>query len=73
MKASVLVIHAEHDLRCPVEQAEQFYAALRYHHVPVRMVRFPDESDDLSRSGQLWHRVVRLEYIVAFLQNQLVV
>ena len=28
------------------------------------MVRFPGESHELSRSGQPWHRVERLQHIV---------
>jgi hypothetical protein len=28
------------------------------------MVRFPGESHELSRSGQPWHRVERLDHIV---------
>ncbi|MFB5190327.1 S9 family peptidase [Alicyclobacillus fastidiosus] len=71
MKAKVLILHAENDLRCPIEQAEQLYAALKYHRVPVRMVRFPDESHGMSRNGKPWHRVARLEYIVTFLKMTL--
>lgn len=71
MRASVLIIHSENDLRCPIEQAEQLYAALRAHCVPVEFVRFPNESHGLSRSGQPWHRVFRLEKIQSFLKEQL--
>ncbi|GMA62354.1 S9 family peptidase [Alicyclobacillus fastidiosus] len=71
MKAKVLILHAENDLRCPIEQAEQLYAALKYHRVPVTMVRFPEESHGMSRNGKPWHRVARLEYIVTFLKQTL--
>lgn len=67
IKADTLIIHSENDLRCPVEQAEQLYAALRAHGVPVEFVRFPNESHGLSRSGKPWHRVFRLEKIQDFL------
>jgi dipeptidyl aminopeptidase/acylaminoacyl peptidase len=30
------------------------------------MVRFPDESHELSRSGKPWHRVERLQHIVGW-------
>jgi len=30
------------------------------------MVRFPGESHELSRSGQPWHRVERLQHIVGW-------
>lgn len=72
IKASVLIIHSENDLRCPIEQAEQLYTALRVHRVPVEFVRFPNESHGLSRSGKPWHRVFRLEKIQQFLEAQLV-
>lgn len=71
IKANVLIIHSENDLRCPVEQAEQLYAALRAHRVPVEFLRFPGESHGLSRNGQPWHRVFRLEKIQSFLAAQL--
>ena len=71
MHAPVLIIHSENDLRCPIEQAEQLYMALRVRHVPVEFVRFPNESHNLSRSGKPWHRVFRLEKIESFLAREL--
>ncbi len=62
-KTPTLVIHSEKDFRCPIEQAEQFYMALKNLHVPTQFVRFPDETHDLSRSGQPKHRKERLERI----------
>jgi hypothetical protein len=35
------------------------------------MVRFPSESHELSRSGQPWHRVERLENIVGWFDHWL--
>ena len=35
------------------------------------MVRFPGESHELSRSGQPWHRIERLDYIVAWFDKWL--
>lgn len=71
IEAEVLILHSENDLRCPIEQAEQLYTALRVRGVPVEFVRFPNESHGLSRSGQPWHRVVRLEKIQSFLERAL--
>lgn len=70
MDAHVLLIHSENDLRCPIEQAEQLYMALRVRKVPVEFVRFPNESHGLSRNGQPWHRVFRLEKIQSFLTRE---
>jgi hypothetical protein len=35
------------------------------------MVRFPGESHELSRSGQPWHRVERLQAIVGWFDKYL--
>jgi dipeptidyl aminopeptidase/acylaminoacyl peptidase len=71
IQAHVLILHSENDLRCPIEQAEQLYMALRVRNVPVEFVRFPNESHGMSRSGQPWHRVFRLEKIQSFLVREL--
>jgi hypothetical protein len=42
------------------------FRALKFMHKPTVMVRFPGESHELSRSGQPWHRVERLENIVGW-------
>jgi dipeptidyl aminopeptidase/acylaminoacyl peptidase len=59
-----LVIHAEHDWRCPIEQGEQLFAMLRRHGVRAELLRFPDENHELSRSGAPKHRVERFEAIL---------
>jgi dipeptidyl aminopeptidase/acylaminoacyl peptidase len=60
-RTPTLVIHSAQDLRCPVEQGEQLYLALRWLGVPTELVRFPNEGHELSRSGRPWHRVFRLD------------
>ena len=40
-------------------------------HKPTVMVRFPGESHELSRSGQPWHRIERLENIVGWFDKWL--
>ncbi|MFP4311304.1 MAG: S9 family peptidase [Nitriliruptoraceae bacterium] len=59
-----LVLHSEADWRCPIEQGEQLFAALRRARVPSEMVRFPDEGHELSRSGAPKHRVERFEVVL---------
>ncbi|MFP3952044.1 MAG: prolyl oligopeptidase family serine peptidase, partial [Candidatus Bathyarchaeia archaeon] len=59
-----LLIHSENDLRCPMEQAEQFFEALLRVGVKAQLVRFPDENHDLSRSGKPRHREERLKHIL---------
>lgn len=59
-----LVLHSEQDLRCPIEQAEQLFTALRRAGVESEFLRFPGESHELSRSGKPKHRVERFEAII---------
>ncbi len=60
----LLIVHAEDDHRCPVEQAEQFFTALRVLGKEVAFIRFPGEGHELSRSGRPDRRVQRLEAIL---------
>ncbi len=59
-----LVLHSEADWRCPPEQGEQLFAALKRVGTQTEMVRFPDESHELSRSGAPKHRVERFEVVL---------
>lgn len=58
-----LIIHSEEDFRCPIEQAEQLFVALRMNDTPVELVRFPGENHELSRGGLPSHRMERFTYI----------
>ena len=66
VRTPTLVIHSELDHRCPIEQAEQWFTALKELGVETRMLRFPDEGHDLSRSGRPDRRVERLEAIIGW-------
>lgn len=57
VKTPLLILHAERDLRCPIEQAEQFFIALRWHGVETTFVRFPEDNHDLTRGGKPRNRV----------------
>jgi dipeptidyl aminopeptidase/acylaminoacyl peptidase len=68
----VLILHSENDLRCPIEQAEQFYVALKLlGRAEVAFVRFPDETHELSRSGKPSRRVERFRMILDWLDRYL--
>lgn len=71
VETPTLVLHSEKDFRCPIEQAEQYLMALRKAGVEAEMVRFPDESHELSRSGKPKHRVERFEIILDWLGRHL--
>jgi dipeptidyl aminopeptidase/acylaminoacyl peptidase len=62
-KTPTLVIHSEWDHRCPIEQGEQVFVALRRLGVDSEMVRFPEEFHGLSRTGRTDRRIVRLRHI----------
>ncbi|MGC8489920.1 MAG: S9 family peptidase, partial [Clostridia bacterium] len=61
VKTPLLLIHAEEDLRCPMEQAEQFYTAIKRHGGEVELFRVPQASHELSRSGKPKLRLQRLQ------------
>ena len=59
----LLIQHAEQDLRCPITQAEQLFSVLRSLRRPVRLMRTPGESHELTRSGAPFRRIENLERI----------
>ncbi|MGY2893640.1 S9 family peptidase [Deinococcus sp. UYEF24] len=71
VKTPTLLIHSLEDLRCPVEQGEQWFAALQLHGVPSRFVRFPEENHELSRSGRPDRRARRLQEYLDWLGRYL--
>ncbi|MCB0046557.1 MAG: S9 family peptidase [Caldilineaceae bacterium] len=64
-----LVIHSAQDHRCAVEQGEQLYQVLKRLGAPTKLIRFPNESHGLSRSGRPWHRVFRLNAYLEWLDQ----
>lgn len=64
VRTPTFVIHSEEDLRCPLEQAQRYYTALKRHGVETEMLIFPGETHELSRSGTPWHRRQRFEHIL---------
>jgi dipeptidyl aminopeptidase/acylaminoacyl peptidase len=63
MRTPLLIQHAEQDLRCPITQAEELFAILRSLRRPVRLMRTPGESHELTRSGSPFRRIENLERI----------
>ena len=59
-----MIIHSEHDWRCPLEQAQRLFVRLRSRGVETEMLLFPGEGHELSRSGLPSHRVARFEAIL---------
>lgn len=61
-----LVIHSEEDWRCPIEQAQRYYAALKLAGMETELLLFPGENHELSRSGTPYHRQQRFEHILGW-------
>ncbi|HEY4441886.1 MAG TPA: S9 family peptidase [Candidatus Elarobacter sp.] len=62
--APLLVEHSERDFRCPIDQAEQLFVALRrFGPGTTEFVRFADTGHEMSRSGKPRSRVLRLRAI----------
>lgn len=63
IETPLLILHSEEDLRCPIEQAEQLYIALKHRRKTTKLIRFPKSNHELSRSGIPNLRMRRLHYI----------
>lgn len=66
-----MVLHNEMDFRCPIEQGQQVYTALKVHHVPSEFVVFPNEPHGLSRVGRTDRRIDRLSSIRRWMDTYL--
>ncbi|WP_443197963.1 S9 family peptidase [Pseudarthrobacter sp. CCNWLW247] len=64
VRTPALVIHSENDLRCPVEQGQRYFTALKRNGVPTGLLLFPGEDHELSRTGTPHHRRLRFEHIL---------
>jgi dipeptidyl aminopeptidase/acylaminoacyl peptidase len=72
IQTPMMFILGDADYRTPpTAGGEDFYRALKYRHIDTVMLRFPGESHELSRSGQPWHRIERLENIVDWFDKYL--
>jgi dipeptidyl aminopeptidase/acylaminoacyl peptidase len=58
------VVHSEQDWRCPLEQAQRMFVALRRAGADAEFLLFPGEGHELSRSGRPRHRVQRFDAVL---------
>ena len=70
--APTLIIHSENDYRTPIADGEQWFMALKRRQVPVELVRYPRSSHGLSRTGEPWLLVDRLERLRSWFVHWLV-
>jgi dipeptidyl aminopeptidase/acylaminoacyl peptidase len=69
MKTPLLLTAGEMDLRCAMSQSEELFGAMRFLGKTVELVRFPEESHDLSRTGRPDRRVERLRRIAGWFER----
>ncbi len=69
MQTPLLLSCGEMDLRCAISQSEELFGAMRFLGKTVEMVRFPEESHDLSRNGRPDRRVERLARIAGWFER----
>jgi dipeptidyl aminopeptidase/acylaminoacyl peptidase len=63
----LLLVHGERDQRCPIEQSEQLFAALRRLGRETVFIRLPGESHGYSAGGRPDRRIERLKLIINWL------
>ncbi|MCL2006452.1 MAG: S9 family peptidase [Treponema sp.] len=63
VKTPLLILHGTHDYRCSFEQAEQMFIAMKDRNpdVPVKLIAFPGENHNLTRSGKLYFQQAHLK------------
>ncbi len=62
--APLAIMHSENDYRCPVQQAEELFMALKLLGRTVEFIRFPGEGHGLTRTGSPVHRLQRLDLML---------
>jgi len=71
IRIPTLIIHSEQDWRCPIEQAQRLFVALRRNGVEAEMLIFPGEGHELTRSGLPSHRLARFDAILEWFGRHL--
>ena len=65
IRTPLLLVHSENDFGVPIEQGEQLFAWVRRAtDTPIKMLRYPREGHELSRSGEPNHRISRLTEMI---------
>ena len=63
IRTPLLIQHSERDLRTTIGQAEALFTVLRSLRRPVRLLRVPEETHELTRSGTPFRRVENLRVV----------
>jgi dipeptidyl aminopeptidase/acylaminoacyl peptidase len=72
IETPMLIVHSENDLRCPIEQGEQLFVALKLNRrADAVFVRFPEENHELTRSGKPSRRIERFQLLLDWFDRYL--
>ena len=72
IRTPLLIQHSERDIRTTVGQAEALFTVLRSHKRPVRLLRVPEETHELTRSGTPYRRIENLAIVRDWFRHFLV-
>jgi acylaminoacyl-peptidase len=72
IRTPLLIQHSERDIRTTIGQAEQLFTVLRSLGRPVRLLRVPEETHELTRSGTPFRRVENLAVVRDWFRHFLV-
>jgi len=72
IRTPLLIQHSERDIRTTIGQAEALFTVLRTYKRPVRLLRVPEETHELTRSGTPFRRVENLEIVRSWFSHYLV-
>jgi dipeptidyl aminopeptidase/acylaminoacyl peptidase len=72
IRTPLLIQHSENDIRTTIGQAEALFTTLRTMKRPVRLLRVPEETHELTRSGTPFRRVENLEVVLGWFRHFLV-
>ena len=72
IRTPLLIQHSEKDIRTTIAQAEALFTVLRSYRRPVRLLRVPEETHELTRSGTPYRRVENLRIVEGWFRHFLV-
>ncbi|HLO35680.1 MAG TPA: S9 family peptidase, partial [Candidatus Deferrimicrobium sp.] len=72
IRTPLLIQHSENDIRTTVGQAEALFTVLRSKKRPVRLLRVPEETHELTRSGTPFRRAENLAVVRDWFRHFLV-
>jgi dipeptidyl aminopeptidase/acylaminoacyl peptidase len=72
IRTPLLIEHSERDIRTTIAQAEALFTVLRSLRRPVRLLRVPEETHELTRSGTPFRRVENLRVVEDWFRHFLV-